>query len=653
LEDLHWADAPTVAAFDSALRTLSERPLLVTAFARPEVHEVFPAVFAERDVQPIPLAPLPRRAAERLVSAALGANPIAEKLVEQAAGNVFYLEELIRATAEGRDAPPTVVAMVQSRLLSLEPRARRVLRAASVFGETFWDGGVRTLLGEEASEDAKRWLDWLVDSELCTRRESSRLVNNTEYVFRHALVREGAYAMLTDADRKLGHRLAAEWLEHAGETAAAIVAEHYARGGDSARAVTRYLRAAEDSLERNDLAGAIERCERGIANGATGVILGALRNVQARAHQWRGETVLMERAAAEAVQLLPRNAASWADALATLAAAKQRLGHSEELAGVALQLTDMLTVDERDRASLARAGARIASLLFFAGRQVLGAKVLDVAERAAIGGGPEVQARIHQARAPRARQGGRPAEALEHLVAAEAAFRTVGDEPNTCSMLSNRGFALSELGAYREARPVIEEAMAIAERLGLAIIAANARSNLGMVQLRLGEVASAEQSERAAIVAFESRDRRQLGIAYVYLALVLLEAKSAAGAEVEARRAVELLDAAPPLRPYAGAVLACALLELNRPQEALEAAREATRFQEAGGKVEEGDALVRLTHARALFACGDRAAAAKCVVIARDRLLERAGAITNAVYRKTFLENIPEHVLTFRLAEEW
>jgi len=415
----------------------------------------------------------------------------------------------------------------------------------------------------------------------------------------------------------------------------------------------RWPRVPGQTSNVNDLGGAIERCERGIACGASGVLLGALRNVQAQAHLWRGETALMEHAATEAVALLPRHAASWADALATLAVAKQRLGHSEELASVAVELTDMLSVDERDRASLARAGARIASLLFFAGRQELASRVLGVAERAALGGGREVQARIHQANAPRARQAGRPAEALEHLSAAEAAFRAVGDEPNACLMLSNRGFSLSEMGAYREARPLMEQALAMADRLGLALVAASARSNLGIVHLRLSNLMEAERFERAAVAAFASRDRRQEGGARVYLATILREAGNLAAAESEARVALELLEAAPPLRPSAGAVLATILLAMDRVAEALDVARDATRWAEAGGKLEEGDALVRLTYARALHASGDRGAALQRILDARDRLRERAATISNAAWKRTFLENIPEHATTFELAARW
>ncbi|XXU07803.1 hypothetical protein WMF40_01105 [Sorangium sp. So ce854] len=52
------------------------------------------------------------------------------------------LEEQIRAVAEGRSEgmPETALAMVQARLEALGIEERRVLRAASVFGETLCKG---------------------------------------------------------------------------------------------------------------------------------------------------------------------------------------------------------------------------------------------------------------------------------------------------------------------------------------------------------------------------------------------------------------------------------------------------------------------------------------------------------------------------------
>src|SRR5262249_13679472 len=148
LEDLHWGDFGTVRFIDAALRDRSRRPWMVLALARPEVYEVFPKLWAERqNVQAIRLKELSRKAGERLVRQVLGASigpETIERLVKVAEGNAFYLEELIRAAAEGKDGalPDTVLAMVETRLSRLTLEARRVLRAASVFGEVCWESGV-------------------------------------------------------------------------------------------------------------------------------------------------------------------------------------------------------------------------------------------------------------------------------------------------------------------------------------------------------------------------------------------------------------------------------------------------------------------------------------------------------------------------------
>src|SRR5262249_26059177 len=156
--------------------------------------------------------------------------------------------ELIRATAENRrELPATVIAMMAARLEELEPEARRVLRAASVFGPVFWRGGAAALLGGDAGE-LREWLRILVERQGVRGRPERRFPGEEEYGFRHGLMREAAYTMLTDADRLLGHRLAAEWLAQRGEPDPVTLAEHYQRGGAADRAVAHYLRAAEQAL---------------------------------------------------------------------------------------------------------------------------------------------------------------------------------------------------------------------------------------------------------------------------------------------------------------------------------------------------------------------------------------------------------------------
>src|SRR5205814_8851435 len=133
-----------------------------------------------------------------------------------------------------------------------------------------WAGGVSALAGDT------EWLPLLVEREVVHRRERTRFEGETEYAFAHGLLRDAAYQMLTAQDLALGHALAGAWLERRGETEAAVLAEHFERGRERARAATWYRRAAEQALAGNDIDAAIARAERGVACGAAGIELGLL-----------------------------------------------------------------------------------------------------------------------------------------------------------------------------------------------------------------------------------------------------------------------------------------------------------------------------------------------------------------------------------------
>ena len=255
LEDIHWGDRASIAAVDLTLRDLAELPILVVATARPEADQMFPHLWVERGRQEIRLNALSTKASSRLVHFALGDQAdgqLVERLVALADGHPFFLEELVRTASEGamETLPETIVAMVQARLDRLLPHERRALRAASILGEVFWRGAVTFLLGAaDAAEDP--WAS-LVAAELCFRRTESRFSGEEELVFRHALLREGAYASLTDEDRTLGHRLAGQWLENAGEADPLVLAKHFEVGGMGEHAGRLYLRGAEQANARHN-----------------------------------------------------------------------------------------------------------------------------------------------------------------------------------------------------------------------------------------------------------------------------------------------------------------------------------------------------------------------------------------------------------------
>lgn len=324
IEDLHWADGVSVSWIERALSRVAERPVLLLALSRPEGKARFETLFASGSH--VQMKPLTAKASSKLARAVLGAEASAatiERVVELAAGNAFYLEELLRAVAEGHEElPQTVVLMAQARLHALDSDARRVLRAASVFGDTFAHDDVAALSDDEA---AAEWLPRLAQLEVIAHAPGTA----DTFTFRHALLREAAYASLTDADRVLGHKLAARWLRANSDGNAMAVADHFARGEEPEDAVREYVRASEQALKAGDLLTPDVALSRALEHAPSSDARGRLLALVARAMWQRGDMAKAEQTGKEAMALLHPGEPYWYDALADVVNAMQgRLDHA-------------------------------------------------------------------------------------------------------------------------------------------------------------------------------------------------------------------------------------------------------------------------------------------------------------------------------------
>ena len=670
LDDLHWGDLPSVRLVDAALRNLKDRPLMVLALGRPEVHEQFPMLWTERGLQEQPLGELLPKACERLVRAVLGhdvAHEVVERVVAQAMGNAFYLEELIRAVADATPgaepkpsrsldrAPETVLAMVHARLERIGADARRVLRAASVFGGVFWLGGVRALLGGPREAELGHWIADLVEREMVSPRASSRLSGETEYAFRHALVREAAYATLTEGDRALGHRLAAAWLEAIGETDPSVLAEHFERGAEPGRAVVWYLRAADQALDGNDLEVALERAGKGLAGGAGGEDRGARLLAQAEAQRWRGRPAEAEAAGLEAMRWLPRASARWFGAAGQVANARGILGRAADLEALTREL---LALEPESGAAGAQlvAVAHAAGRLLFTGRYDIAEPLLEwLCDRAAdVPDDATAQAWVERALAIRAAVSGDPGGRLERWAAAAECFERVGDLRNACMQRVNLGESFAYVGAYREAERTLREALLASERMGALTLIATAKQQLGGVLAVCGMIEEARALERESVEILRTlASPRMEGMSRVRLAQIHLLAGDVDEAAHEASVAADLLSIAPPARPHALATLARARTLQGDIPAALTAAREAIGLLGALGHVDEGESLVRLVYAEICRLAGDLPGASQAVASARRSVLERADKIADPALRRSFLEQVADNAATLTLAEEW
>ncbi|UQA58184.1 serine/threonine-protein kinase [Polyangium aurulentum] len=663
-EDLQWGDAPSVKILDAALRELARMPLAVLAFARPEVREVFPRLWADRGLESLHLRELPRRAAEALVERALGDSIEPSRrtaLVERAGGNAFYLEELVRAVAEGRgdELPDSVIGMVEARLDALDPPARRALRAASIFGQTFWKNGVVALLGgASAGVPEGDFIEELISRELVVRRAERRLAGEEELSFRHALLREGAYATLTERDRALGHKLAAEWLMEAGEQDPAVLAEHLARSSVPSRAAGFFARAAEQALASGDMASALARAERAEACGAEGDALARLLAVQAEALLATTDYPKGLAKAERALELAEPGSEVHCTALATAIWSATAFGSLDAIARLLPVLFSTTPASGAATAAVARAYSMVVGSSVHAGLRA-GAEAAAARMEEALGpvleSDPAAAAWVELTRGGFARHVEHdPHAALGHHRAAEERFAAAGD-------LLYRAFARVQVGVDLYLLGALDEALVVYEQ---AIASTSPTSTWGLLASLCKALVHLcdGREEEAAALAGAVRARMVQPDAHVALlgAVVAAAARIALGDFAGAARELGALPAGDTLPLPVGALrlslTAQIELGLGRAQAAVMLAAEAVAMQRAAGTTValplDDPETAMLVHAEALLATGDAEGARAVLREARDSLTGRAARIPDAATARSFLERIPSRARLMALAGE-
>ncbi len=657
VEDLHWGDRTSVAFLDAALRALRDAPVMVLSLARPEVHDVFPSLWASHSPHEIRLESLGKKASVELAREVLGGEASEadlEALGERAAGNALYLEELLRAMVQDGVAaavalPDTVVGMVQSRMASMGPEARRILRAASVFGESFWEGGVRTLVGEGGGTfSLADWLSELARRELVSRVRESRVPGDVEYRFRHALVRDSAYALLTNDDRAKAHRMAAEWLEQRGERDAHRLATHYELGGAQSDALRCFSRAAELALEGNDLESALASVERARACGAQGAALGTLHALSAAARYWQSRYRDAADDGLAALEQSPPGTSQWFQACGTTLVSLARLGDMgafERTFGLVTAVSAHAGAESAELVALCRGAFQLVFHGRFADADRTLARIAVLSRASSLDALSRAQA--SHVRGVRAAMVGDVGIFLEHLEAAVAAFDEAGDVRNVALERTTVGWCHAELGRYAEAVERIRHNLEHCRSIKAQQAITYAAVNLGYALERASsEPHEADRVLRGAVGETASvRNQRLEGWARGHLASLWLRHGDAVVAEREAREACALLTISPSLHGWVLALWARAELRLGRLPQAYDLARQSMAVLERVGGLLQGSSLPPLALIEVLAARGEHAEARRVAERARERLHERARSLPEPAWRTTFLA-IEEHEAT-------
>ncbi|HTV17837.1 MAG TPA: protein kinase [Polyangiaceae bacterium] len=640
LEDLHWADLPSVDFWSGATRDNPNRPLMILALARPEAAKNFHAM-SEGIAVHLRLLGLSPRAAKQLVAFALE-RPIAPELlsrvIQTADGNPFILEELIRRVASGSvDWPDTVMAMVQSRIERLGPEARRVLRAASVFGERCWDTGVDEVIGGGA--DAGTLLRSLADDELLIAAAESRYAHTREYRFRHALLRDAAYAMLTSDDRRVAHTIAADWLDRNQEKDATVFADHYQRAGLAECALPWLVRAAKVAIDAGDTKTTIDLANRGVDLGAGGVQRGHLLLLRSYAEALAGSFDVP--ATREAVDLLPIGSAPWWLGLAVLIFGASIGGHPGQ-ADPYVKIAADAPFTKDNEVPLGQCLQTLVGGLVLLGRSDVAEAILAravLATTADSAPDPIFGAFLESARCALAAVmplGGKWCLETAYLDG-KRCVETLGVVGAVHGQMVAEYFlsvAAMHLGLYAEAAKSCRRSIELAERRINGLKDAWPWLFLAKAQLRLGEIEPALQT---LTVLEEWNDWTVQQMIPVLRGEALLRRGNLDEAVRMVRPACS--GVSPRLCRLAACVLARAQLLLDLPKDALRTAVEALTLSATNRGLESDVDLLTL-HAEALFALGRNEEANEAATVARAFVDNIAKDIGDAELRRSFTERV-------------
>jgi DNA-binding SARP family transcriptional activator len=290
LDDLQWADIPSLRLLESVVSGLRDSPLLlvgahrdVAASGDGALAVTLARLRADSAVWCIELARLRGDAVAAIVESMTGErSPELAALVHaRTGGNPLFVRELVRvldandalgASATAVAVPPTVRAMVDRTYSQLSTDGRDVVAAAAVAGRDL-DGDRLALV---ADCDPVRFAAGVDDALAVGLLVRASLADGGQYRFSHDLVRESVYEGLSVIRRARLHRRIGGTLEalvERGEPVpAADLAHHFVAatrgGGDPAKAVRYAALAAEDATAALAYEDAVVQYERALEAGA-------------------------------------------------------------------------------------------------------------------------------------------------------------------------------------------------------------------------------------------------------------------------------------------------------------------------------------------------------------------------------------------------
>ncbi|WP_337180576.1 ATP-binding protein [Sphingopyxis granuli] len=264
VEDIHWADPTTLELLAEIAALCDDTRLYVLMTGRLGCA----ALLGEQsDSTVLRLSRLPRADCNQLIDHILAGAPLPEEaratIIDKADGIPLFVEELTKLFLTG-DVDRPISSIVPESLNDLLASqlgrlgsARTIAQVATVIGRDFSSGMLKAMTSDDGSH-VESALDQLLAAGIWVR---SRSDVEERFAFRHALLRDAAYASIVESDRReLHYRVGNTLVEFFPEIAAEnpeVIASHMRDAGRLEEAIPFWVDAGVKAARRYELVEAI------------------------------------------------------------------------------------------------------------------------------------------------------------------------------------------------------------------------------------------------------------------------------------------------------------------------------------------------------------------------------------------------------------
>ena len=318
IEDVHWIDSASWALLRTIATTAHGSVMVICTSRVKWKHTAWgePDTFAVVELPPLDATSARAHMSNRLVKHGRSTDEnFIDWCVQTSGGNPYFIEELVNfwiATGEKYTAPPSLIALVETRLASLRPDALRVIQAAAILGKNSTLELLQKVL-EFPTHVLLSAIEALDDAGMLAIGDDAD--GAASVLCRHDIVLRAATRGLSVPGRTLLHHATASALETvAASTRSAELfwdcADHWQSAGQPDRSTHAAMACARHLHDMGLVDDAAKRCGAALQTchsaASKATVLRVMAKSQYVAHDWRSfcETVSRVRSLEDASAML-------------------------------------------------------------------------------------------------------------------------------------------------------------------------------------------------------------------------------------------------------------------------------------------------------------------------------------------------------------